>query len=216
MGEPLSPDRVFDFPEEKLEPHPAYDFFAPELLPGYAVDMEEEQMATPVMDMEEDLVALFGEDDDFSDDDSERVEEEKVWKVNEEWLMAPITPPSVLAVRSPSVYEDLSTRLGNLEYRHGQLVKKVIQISDSEVATGVSITEIDLKVFAIEGQVQVMAFQMVHATDRWEQVGAQIEQGQQTATQRYETIAELTQQVQILQAVVQQRDVQIQQLHIMV
>ncbi|GKC82757.1 hypothetical protein Tco_1138474 [Tanacetum coccineum] len=34
----------------------------------------------------------------------------------------------------PSVIEDLSTRLGDLEYGHGQLVKKVIQVSDSEVA----------------------------------------------------------------------------------
>ncbi|GKC02298.1 hypothetical protein Tco_0993908, partial [Tanacetum coccineum] len=34
MGEPLSPDRVFDFPID--EPHPAYDFFAPVLLPEYA------------------------------------------------------------------------------------------------------------------------------------------------------------------------------------
>ncbi|GJZ40972.1 hypothetical protein Tco_0587858 [Tanacetum coccineum] len=53
---------------------------------------------------------------------------------------------------------------------------------------------------------------MVHAADRWEQVGAQVEQGQQTAAQRDETIAELTQQVQVLQADVQQRDTQIQQL----
>ncbi|GJU82508.1 probable tRNA N6-adenosine threonylcarbamoyltransferase [Tanacetum coccineum] len=36
MGEPLSPDRVFDFPMD--EPHPAYDFFAPRPLPGYAGD----------------------------------------------------------------------------------------------------------------------------------------------------------------------------------
>ncbi|GJR08713.1 hypothetical protein Tco_0791365 [Tanacetum coccineum] len=36
MGEPLSLDRVFDFPEDELEPHPAYDFFAPAPLPGYA------------------------------------------------------------------------------------------------------------------------------------------------------------------------------------
>ncbi|GKC06062.1 hypothetical protein Tco_0997672, partial [Tanacetum coccineum] len=34
MGEPLSPDRVFDFLVD--EPHPAYDFFAPAPLPGYA------------------------------------------------------------------------------------------------------------------------------------------------------------------------------------
>ncbi|GJU17087.1 retrovirus-related pol polyprotein from transposon TNT 1-94 [Tanacetum coccineum] len=34
MGEPLSPDRVFDFPID--EPHLAYDFFAPAPLPEYA------------------------------------------------------------------------------------------------------------------------------------------------------------------------------------
>ncbi|GJW45540.1 hypothetical protein Tco_0077186 [Tanacetum coccineum] len=36
MGEPLSPDHVFDFPMDKPEPHPVYDFFAPGQLPGYA------------------------------------------------------------------------------------------------------------------------------------------------------------------------------------
>ncbi|GJV02315.1 hypothetical protein Tco_1335884, partial [Tanacetum coccineum] len=36
MGESLSSDRVFDFPKDEPEPHPAYDFFAPGPLPGYA------------------------------------------------------------------------------------------------------------------------------------------------------------------------------------
>nr|GEU31533.1 reverse transcriptase domain-containing protein, chloroplastic [Tanacetum cinerariifolium] len=36
MSEPLSPDHVFDFPEDELEPHPAYNFFVPAPLPGYA------------------------------------------------------------------------------------------------------------------------------------------------------------------------------------
>ncbi|GJT08364.1 hypothetical protein Tco_0842826 [Tanacetum coccineum] len=36
MGEPLSPDRVFDFPVDEPKPHLAYDFFAPAPLPGYA------------------------------------------------------------------------------------------------------------------------------------------------------------------------------------
>ncbi|GJW09097.1 hypothetical protein Tco_1571520 [Tanacetum coccineum] len=140
MGDPLSPDRVFDFPIDELEPHPAYDFFAPETLPEYA-DMVDEPM--------EDLVALFG-DDDFEDDASDGFDEEEVWEVNVEWLMAPTTPPPMLAVPLPSVYEvrgpstsagegpslphsasglsvppsvikDLSTCLGNLEYGHGQL-----------------------------------------------------------------------------------------------
>ncbi|GJX90161.1 hypothetical protein Tco_0343487 [Tanacetum coccineum] len=56
--------------------------------------------------------------------------------------------------KPPSVIKDLSTRLGNLEYGHGQLVKKVIQVSDAEVAVGVTIGEIGPRVFAIEGQVQ--------------------------------------------------------------
>ncbi|GJY85964.1 hypothetical protein Tco_0499990 [Tanacetum coccineum] len=163
-----------------------------------------------VIYMGEDLVVLFG-DDDFEDDASDGFDEEEVWEVNEEWLMAPTTPPPMPTVSPPSVYEvgdpstaaaeepsfpllapglsvppsvieDLSTRLGNLEYEHGQLAKKVIQVSDAEVAAGVSIREIGPRVFAMEGQIQV-------------------EQGQQTATQRDETIAELTQQVQALQAV---------------
>ncbi|GJS93575.1 hypothetical protein Tco_0800543 [Tanacetum coccineum] len=93
----------FDNPvKDELEPHPAYDFFAPGPLPGYVGNLnnnrwleandyllgeleamadepmvvlaieevaepmveEEEQMVAPVIDMEEDLVVLFGEDDD--------------------------------------------------------------------------------------------------------------------------------------------------------
>ncbi|GJU81104.1 hypothetical protein Tco_1283469 [Tanacetum coccineum] len=230
MGEPLSPDRVFDFPVDEPEPHPAYNFFVPRLLPGYVSNPNnnngwieadvpllgeldemgepqgaevdepmvvpaikevaepmveaEEQMAVPMIDMEEDLATLFGEDDDFEDDDSEGFDEEEVWEVNEEWLMTPTTPPLMLAVQLPSVYEvgglsavaegpsfplpapgllvppsvieDLSTRLGNLEYGHGQLVKKVIQVSDAEVAAGVTVGEIGPRVFAIEGHVQVL------------------------------------------------------------
>ncbi|GJS79310.1 hypothetical protein Tco_0729191 [Tanacetum coccineum] len=244
MGEPLSPDRVFDFPADEPEPHPAYDFFAPGPLPGYAsnpnnnnrwieADMPllgklgvvadepmvgpivdeivepiveaEEQMIAPVLDMDEDIAMLFG-DDDFKDDASEGFDKEGVWEVNEEWLMAPTTPPLMPAVQPPSVFEvggpsttaaegpsfplpapglpippsvieDLSTRLGNLEYGHGQLVKKVIQVSDADVVTGVSIGEIGPRGFAVKGQVQVMASQMVHDADRWEQVGAQVEPG---------------------------------------
>ncbi|GKE42736.1 hypothetical protein Tco_1470020, partial [Tanacetum coccineum] len=192
-----------------------------------------------------DIAMLFSDDDfsddDFKDDDSEGFDEEEVWEVDEEWLMAPITPPSMLVVPPQSVYEvgglstavavgqsfplpasgllvpssvieDLSTRLGNLEYRHRQLVKKVIQVSDAEVVDGIIIGEIGPRVSAIEGQVQIMVSQMVQAKDRLEQVGAQVDQGQQAATQRDEVIAGLTQQVQALQAAVQQRDSHIQQL----
>ncbi|GKE21018.1 hypothetical protein Tco_1432530 [Tanacetum coccineum] len=209
MGEPLSLDCVFDFPMDEPEPHPAYDFFAPGPLPGYAgnpnnnngwieadvpllgklgaeedepmvgplvgeiaepiVEMEEQVIAR-VIDMEEDITMLFG-DGDFSED------EEEVWEVNEEWLMAPVTPPLMPVVPPPSTYkvggpstaaaegqsftlptpglpvppsviEDLITHMGNLEYGHGHYVKKVIQLSDAEVADGITIGEIGLRVSA--------------------------------------------------------------------
>ncbi|GJX01438.1 hypothetical protein Tco_0185351 [Tanacetum coccineum] len=216
MGEPLLPDRVFDFLVDESEPHPAYDFFAPRPLPWYAgnpnnnnewieahvplhrelgagadelmvgllvdeitkpIVEAEEQVIALVMDMDEDIAMLFG-DDDFVDDDPEGFEdEEEVWEVNEEWLMAPFTLPPMSMVPPSSVYEvggpstaasegqsfplpssglpvplsvikDLSTRLGNLE-------------------------EIGPRNFAVEGQVQVMASQMVQAVDRLEQVAVQ-------------------------------------------
>nr|GEX29606.1 hypothetical protein [Tanacetum cinerariifolium] len=148
MGESLSPDRIFDFPKDKLEPHPAYDFFTPAPLPGYAGNpnnnngwleaddyllgelqaMVDERMVIPVI---EEVAEPVNE-----------VEEEQ--EVNEERLMAPITPPPVPAGQPLSVYEvgapstmvaegpsflhlaqrlsvppfvikDLSTRLGNLD-----------------------------------------------------------------------------------------------------
>nr|GEV07596.1 hypothetical protein [Tanacetum cinerariifolium] len=173
MGEPLSLDRVFDFPKDELEPHLAYDFFAPAPLPGYAgnpnnnngwleaddhllgeieamVDKPTivpaiKEVAEPVAEAKEEHVITL--DDDFEDDDSKGFDEEEAWEVNKEWLMAPVMPPLVPAMQPLSVYE----------------------------------------------------------------VG-----GQQTATQRDETIAELTQQVQALQIDVQQRDTQIQQLQTIV
>nr|GFA81756.1 hypothetical protein [Tanacetum cinerariifolium] len=271
IDKPLSLDRVFAFPEDELEPHPAYDFFVPAPLPGYAgnlnnnnewlatgdyllgeleamvdeqivvlaieevaetvakaeeelviapvVDIEKGHMDVLMIDMEKDLAVLFVKDDDFKND-SEGVDEEEAWEVNEEWLMAPVTPPPVLArqplivyeVRGPSttvaegpyfphlapglsvplfVIEDLSTRLGNLEFEHGQLVHKINQVSDVEVAASVTIKELGLRIYDVEGQVQ-------------------------TTAQRDETIAELTQQVQALQIDVQQRDTQIQPLQTMV
>ncbi|GJZ76451.1 hypothetical protein Tco_0641123 [Tanacetum coccineum] len=285
MDVPPSPDRVFDFPMD--EPHPAYNFFAPGSLPGYAgnpnntnewieadvpllgelgkmgeplgakVDEPlvdpvidelaepiievEEQMVAPVMDMEEDLAMLFGDEyfsDDGLDDDED---DDDVWEVNDEWLMAPVTPPSVLVVPLPSTYEvggsstaaaeghsltllapgvhvppsvieDLCTRMDNLEHRHRALVKKMMTVSDAEVADNIATGEIRPRVYAVEGQVQVMTSQIVQAVSRLDQVGTQMEQDQQPTTQRDEVIFGLSHQVQTLQTVVQNRDLQIQQL----
>ncbi|GKF77933.1 hypothetical protein Tco_0230403 [Tanacetum coccineum] len=171
---------------------------------------------------------MLFDDGDFSDDDSEGFkDEDEVWEVNEEWLMAPVTPPSMPVVPPPSTYEvgglstvaaegqffplptprllvppsvieDLITLMVNLEYRHGQLVKKVIQVSDAEVADGITIGEIGPR------------------EDKLEQVGDQVEQGQQIATQRDEVVSRLSQQVQALLVAIQQRDSPIQQLQTMV
>nr|GEZ17511.1 hypothetical protein [Tanacetum cinerariifolium] len=167
MGKPLPPDRIFDFPMHKPEPHPAYDFFAPETLLGYAGNPNNNN------GLIEADVQLLGEPE-LSDDDSEGFkDDEEVWEVNEEWLMAPVTPPPTQVVPSPSTYE---------------LVKKVIQVSDAEVADGYAIGEISLRVSTVEGQVQVMVSQLVQAIGRLELVGTQMEQGQQAVTQRDETI----------------------------
>ncbi|GKA91405.1 hypothetical protein Tco_0813275 [Tanacetum coccineum] len=92
-----------------------------------------EQVIASVVDMDEDIAMLFG-NDDFEDDDSDGAPTERLRAI-----------------------EDLSNRLGNLEYEHIQLVKKVIQ---------------------------VMASQMVYVADIWEQVGAQVEQGS-SAVERF-------------------------------
>ncbi|GJZ58162.1 hypothetical protein Tco_0613656 [Tanacetum coccineum] len=209
MGEPLSPDRVFDFPMDEL--HHAHDFFAPAPLPEYAgnpnnnngwlaaddyllgelevmVDeqmvvpaVEEGKMDAPMMDMEEDLAVLFG-DDDFEDDASDGFSEEEAWEVNEDWLMAPTTPPPVLVVLSPSVYEvggPSTTVAEGMSFPQG---------SDAEIAAGAIIGEIGLRVLAVEGKMQVMASQMIQAVDRAEQVGVHVELGQQTSTQRDEMV----------------------------
>nr|GEW84900.1 hypothetical protein [Tanacetum cinerariifolium] len=117
----------------------------------------EEQVIALVIDVDEEIAMLFG-DDDVSDDDSEGFKDgEEFWEVNEEWLMAPVTPPLMPVVPPPSTYkvgliEDLITHMGNLEYGHGQLVKKVILVSDAKLADDIVIREIRPRVSAVNGQ----------------------------------------------------------------
>ncbi|GJV82103.1 hypothetical protein Tco_1517973 [Tanacetum coccineum] len=161
MGEPLSPDRVFDFLVDEPEPHPAYDFFVPEPLLGHAgnpnnnngwieVDVPligelgagaDELMVVPIVD---EIAKPI--DDDLRD--SIR----RGWKCDKSGLMAPghtTFDANSAPIERLRVIEDLSTRLGNLEYRHGQLVKKVIQVSDVKVAAGITIGVIGPR-FAVE------------------------------------------------------------------
>nr|GEX68548.1 hypothetical protein [Tanacetum cinerariifolium] len=238
MGEPLSSDRMFDFPVDEPEPHPAYSFFAPGSLPGYAGNPNNNngwietdvlllgevgaEVITLVIDVKEDLAMLF-DDEDFCDNDSEGFEdEEEVWEVNEEWLMAPVTPPSIPVVPTPSTYEVGGPSTAAVEGQSFTLPASGFPVPPSvieDLSTRIDdiiIREINTRVSAVEGQVHVMASQMVQAVGRLKHVGTHVEQGQQAATQRDEVIFELSQQVQILQAAMQQRDMQIQQLQTMI
>nr|GFA98070.1 hypothetical protein [Tanacetum cinerariifolium] len=62
--------------------------------------------------------------------------------------------------------EDLSTRLGNLEYRHGVLMRKMKEVSDAEVADSIAIGEIYTRVAVVREQVQVMESQAVQVVSR--------------------------------------------------
>ncbi|GKA37416.1 hypothetical protein Tco_0723981 [Tanacetum coccineum] len=124
-----------------------------------------------MIDAEEDLAMLFGDEDfsdeDWGDDDDEEEDSEVAGEVLEAWLMAPITPPPMMSVPPPTTYkvrgpsttteghssalmthgvavppsviDELSTRMDNLEYGHGSLVKKVMTVSNAEVTDSIAI-----------------------------------------------------------------------------
>nr|GFB33551.1 hypothetical protein [Tanacetum cinerariifolium] len=178
MGESLSPDRVFDFLGDELEPHPAYDFFAPGPLPLYAGNPNNNNGWLEVDDyLLREIEAMVDEPMAVSSDryggGLGRIEvgKEEVWEVNEEWLMAPVTLPPMLAMQPSSVYEVGGPSTIAAEGPSFLLPAPGLPIHPSVIE--------DLST----------------RLDRWEQIGAQVEQGQQTAAQRDESIAELTQQV---------------------
>nr|GEV98843.1 hypothetical protein [Tanacetum cinerariifolium] len=148
MGEPLSPDRMFDFPMDELEPHPAYDFFTPGPLPGFVGNPNN---MNGWIEADVPLLGEMGEP--LGAETDEPMVELVVDEVAEQIVKGEDTGFPV----PPSVIEGLGTRMGNLEYGHGHLVKKVIQVSDAEVADGIAIREIGLRVPAVEGHVQLQA-----------------------------------------------------------
>nr|GFC15315.1 hypothetical protein [Tanacetum cinerariifolium] len=97
----------------------------------------DESMENPCFDEEEEL-------NEFMDDD----QDEEV----EEWLMALLTPPRA------TVIDDLCVRMGNLEYRHGELVKKMKIVSDAEAADSIAIREIHPRVTTLEGQGTLISY----------------------------------------------------------
>nr|GEZ41504.1 hypothetical protein [Tanacetum cinerariifolium] len=54
------------------------------------------------------------------------------------------------------VIEDLSNRLGNLEYIHGVLTRKMEEVSDAEVAGSIAIEEIHPRVATVGEQAQTL------------------------------------------------------------
>ncbi|GJW73584.1 hypothetical protein Tco_0132954 [Tanacetum coccineum] len=176
MEAPLSPDRVFDFPMVEPEQHHAYDFFTAEPIPGIAEASGGAEEAG--------LDLLFGDDTD-DDDDEDDWESDDEWLMTPVTPpRATVTFSSTYEVGGPStttsgtlpvgqpfpgmtrrtsmlpsVVDDLCVRMGNLEYGHGALVKKMGTVGDAQVADSIAVGEIWPRVTTVEGQVQVMALQ---------------------------------------------------------
>nr|GEW34954.1 hypothetical protein [Tanacetum cinerariifolium] len=180
---------------------------------------------------------------------NEEVMDDDDWDDEVEWLMAPVTPPratmtvsstyeiggpSTAVVKRPSsplpsprlsvpptVIENLSTRLGNLEYRHGVLVRNMEDVSDAEVADSIAIGEIHPKVATVGKQVQVMGSQTGQIVSRLKEIETRVQQVEsrvdthlsgQMAVQGQDVIAGSSQQVQTLQTALHETELQNQQL----
>nr|GEZ25815.1 hypothetical protein [Tanacetum cinerariifolium] len=187
-------------------------------------------------DKEEELDEFIDDDEDFLDED-------------EEWLMAPVTPPRATVIvlstyevggpstvtsvvhtlntmasrvaMQPQMINDLCVRMSNLEYMHEELVKKMVKVSDAEVADSITIGEIHPRVATMEEQVQVMASQAVQVVSRLEEIKTRVQWVEsrvdtypsgQMAVLGQDVIVGLSQQVQTLQMALHGAEFQNQQL----
>nr|GEZ80601.1 hypothetical protein [Tanacetum cinerariifolium]GEZ83332.1 hypothetical protein [Tanacetum cinerariifolium] len=107
----------------------AFDFFAVEPVPGLA-EAPDNQNGWIEWD-----VPLGGEMDKPMENPGFDEEEE----LNE-------------VATQPQVIDDLCVRMSNLEYRHGELVKKMEIVNDAEAADSIAIKEIHPRVTTLEGQ----------------------------------------------------------------
>ncbi|GKB50810.1 putative reverse transcriptase domain-containing protein [Tanacetum coccineum] len=94
-----------------------------------------EPIDNPGFDDEEELNEFMDDDQDVGDEEIE------------EWLMAHVGD----APRDTVMFL-CTTRMSNLEYRHGELVKKMVIVSDAEVTDRITIGEIHPRVTTLEGQ----------------------------------------------------------------
>nr|GEY37698.1 hypothetical protein [Tanacetum cinerariifolium] len=166
-----------------------------------------------------------------------------------EWLMASVTlpratmtvsstykigGPSITVVERPSsplleprlsvpptVIENLSTRLGDLEYRHRVLVRKMEDVSDAEVADSIAIGEIHPRMATVGEQVQVIGSQTGQIISRLKEIETRVQQVEsgmdthpsgQMAVQGQDVIVGSSQQVQTLQTALHETELQNQQL----
>nr|GFA26186.1 hypothetical protein [Tanacetum cinerariifolium] len=172
----------------------------------------DEPMENPGFDKEDEL-------DEFMDDNEDVLDEDE----DEEWLMAPVTPPRATVTVS-STYEvgglSMAT-MSNLEYRHEELVKKMVRVSDAEVADSIIIREIHPPVATVEKQVYVMASQTVQVVSRLEEIETRVQQVEsrvdtypsgQMALPGQDVIVRLSQQVQTLQTTLHEAKLQNQEL----
>nr|GEV77217.1 hypothetical protein [Tanacetum cinerariifolium] len=100
------------------------------------------------------------------------------------------TMASGVAMQSQMI-DDLCVRMSNLEYRHGELVKKMVKVSDAEVVSGLE--EIENRVQQVESRVDT------YPSDQME-------------VPRQDVIVRLSQQVQTLQMALHEVELQNQQL----
>nr|GEX85946.1 reverse transcriptase domain-containing protein [Tanacetum cinerariifolium] len=135
---------------------------------------------------------------------NEEVMDDDDLDVEVEWLMAPVTPlratmtvsstyeiggPSTAAIKGPSfpfpvpglpvpptVIEDLGTRLGNLEYKHGVVTRKMEEVSDAVVADSIALGEIHPRVATVGEQVQVVEAHTTQVVSRLEEIETRVQQ----------------------------------------
>nr|GEW01310.1 hypothetical protein [Tanacetum cinerariifolium] len=180
---------------------------------------------------------------------NEEVVDNDDWDDQVEWLMALVMPPratmtvsstyevggpSTAVVEGPSstlpaprlhvpptVIENLSTRLGNLEYRQGVLTRKMEEVSDAEVADNIAVGEIHPRVATVGEQVQVMGSQTWKIVSRLKEIKTRVQQVEsrvdthpsgQMAVQGQDVFVGSSQQVQTLKTALHETELQNQQL----
>ncbi|GKC27991.1 hypothetical protein Tco_1035285, partial [Tanacetum coccineum] len=136
------------------EPHPAYNFFAPGQLPGYTGNPNNNNGC-----IEAD-VPLLGDLGEKGEPQGAEVDEPMVVpaikevvkpmveEVNEDWLMAPVTPPPMPVVPPPSVYEVRGPSTIVDEGPSFPFPAPGLPVSDAEVEHNITIGEIGPRVSA--------------------------------------------------------------------